>query len=163
MTVQADPLAELRDIHLPPAIEAWPPAPGWWLIAALIIAVVIGAIYYTYKRWTRSAYRREASRHLEKLKNDHGHDQQVFLTEFNELLKRVALTAFPRSEVANLTGEAWVAFLDETSRSHDFSMGAGQILIDGQYRPLSAVDVEALHQLGEQWIRQHQLPEDSKQ
>ncbi|MDP7406676.1 MAG: DUF4381 domain-containing protein, partial [SAR324 cluster bacterium] len=27
-----DPLAALRDVHLPPAVSWWPPAPGWWII-----------------------------------------------------------------------------------------------------------------------------------
>ena len=36
-----DPLADLRNLHLPQTIDAWPWAPGWYfLIAALVITGV---------------------------------------------------------------------------------------------------------------------------
>lgn len=34
-------LPELRDIHLPDGVSAWPPAYGWWVILLGIVAVVI--------------------------------------------------------------------------------------------------------------------------
>ena len=33
-------LPELRDIHLPDGVSAFPPAYGWWVILATIIALV---------------------------------------------------------------------------------------------------------------------------
>ena len=33
--MKQDPLAALRDIHMPEAVAWWPPAPGWWLLLAL--------------------------------------------------------------------------------------------------------------------------------
>lgn len=151
-----DPLADLRDIHLPPNIEAWPPAPGWWILAAAIILLVIYACWYAYRTWQKSAYRREASRQLRQLFETHQHDQQAFLLDYNTLLKRVALTTFPRDNVANLTGEAWVAFLDQTGKTREFTMGPGQVLIDGQYAPVTTVDIERLHALGQSWIKSHE-------
>jgi lauroyl/myristoyl acyltransferase len=38
-----------------------------------------------------------------------------------ELLKRAALTAFPRDQVARLTGPAWFTFLDCTGRTTVFA------------------------------------------
>jgi hypothetical protein len=40
-----DPLAQLRDIHLPEAVSWWPLAIGWWLVA---IVCILG-LFFTLK------------------------------------------------------------------------------------------------------------------
>lgn len=164
MSQQGDPLAELRDIHLPPPVDAWPPAPGWWLLAIVIIGVLVALALLLFRRWRANRYRREALEELTNLRRayeQHG-DVEAWLRDYEALLKRVALTRYPREEVASLTGEAWVAFLDNTIGSHEFSMGPGQVLIDGHYRPASelnaGIEVDALHELGKQWIKHHGDP-----
>jgi hypothetical protein len=154
-----DPLAELRDIHLPPPIETWPPALGWWLLALLILAGIFFGLRFLYSRWQKNAYRREAKQQLHQLYEASQNDQQSFLLGFNALLKRVALTTFAREKVAHLTGESWVSFLDQTGNTHDFTMGPGQVLIDGQYAPISSVDTQHLFELGQKWISQHEALE----
>ena len=46
MPATANPLDQLKDIHTPDAIGLWPPAIGWYLIAAFLIAalVLVGVI-----------------------------------------------------------------------------------------------------------------------
>src|SRR5262245_3171457 len=39
------------------------------------------------------------------------------------LVRRTALAAFPRQEVASLAGPAWLAFLDRSYGGHEFSQG----------------------------------------
>ncbi len=154
-----DPLAELRDIHLPGPVEAWPPAFGWWILLALCVLAVMAGVYWLYRRWRSNRYRREAMAELLQLRidyQDHGDDGR-YLDQLQGLLKRVALTRFKREEVAGLTGESWVAFLDRTSRSQEFSMGKGQLLIQGNYEPEPQVDIAALHELGRHWIKRHRM------
>jgi len=55
-----DPLAELRDLAQVEAIPFWPPAPGWWILASLIILAVVFGLRIWRKRYLRAAYRREA-------------------------------------------------------------------------------------------------------
>ncbi len=161
---QNDPLAQLRDIHLPPAIEtsplaieAWPPAPGWWILAFLAALTILLSFYWLWNRWQRNKYRREAIKELDGLLQSyaaHG-DTAEYLQDYQRLLKRVALTRYNRQDVANLTGESWVAFLDKSSDSNEFTMGDGQILIDGNYQAAPEANIDKLHSLGQHWIRKH--------
>jgi hypothetical protein len=41
------------------------------------------------------------------------------------LVKRVALSVYPRERVASLAGERWLIFLDETGVTHAFTRGPG--------------------------------------
>mgnify|MGYP001548978984 CR=1 FL=1 len=50
-----DLLNSLKDIHEPAPPGLWPPAPGWWLLAA----IVLGALVALLVEWLR---RRRAAR-----------------------------------------------------------------------------------------------------
>ena len=157
MQQATDPLAQLRDIHAPGMIEAWPPAPGWWILAALGALLVITGLTWLFRYWRANRYRREAGRELAQLLENWHQDEDdlAYLKALQTLLKRAALTSFPRDEVAGLTGEAWVQFLDRTTGSHDFSIGEAEVLIDGTYRPDVSVDIESLHLVAKSWIQKH--------
>ena len=151
---QTDPLANLRDIHIPGAIDPWPPAIGWWLIAAAALIAISYGIYLVFKWWKSNQYRREGIRALKYLLDNHASEKQ-YLRDYSDLLKRIALSAYARESVANLTGEAWVSFLDRSTGTKEFSMGEGQILIQGNYELNPSVDVDKLHRLGLYWIKKH--------
>jgi hypothetical protein len=34
-------LAQLADIHLPEAVSFWPPAPGWWILALILLGIAL--------------------------------------------------------------------------------------------------------------------------
>ena len=40
----AEPLADLRDIHLPQPISWWPPAPGWWILLGLLLVSILAMV-----------------------------------------------------------------------------------------------------------------------
>ncbi len=155
----ADPLAELRDIHQPEMISAWPPAVGWWLLALLLGLALMATCVWLFRRWRVNRYRREALRELKILQDAWQEDQDdhAYLEALQRLLKRVALTGFPRENVASLTGEAWLQFLDLSTGSHDYSMGQAEALIEGNYRKDAAIDVAALQQAAKQWIHKHDM------
>lgn len=152
-----DPLAELRDIHLPAAPELWPPAPGWWLLGLILAGLCFYGIYLLIQLWRKNAYRRQALIELERIFEQSTHSESQLLADINELLKRVALSRFPREEVAQLSGESWVAFLDTRVKTQDFSMGAGQVLMDGPYTaaPKTPTDITELQRITRHWIQHH--------
>lgn len=154
---QVDPLSELRDIHLPEPIHSWPIAPGWWILLLLILFSLISAIKFLRRRWKNNRYRRSGQQQLKQLLQEYQlhQDPRQYLKRFSELMKRIALACFPRERVASLSGEEWVAFLDQTGRTDEFSLGHGQVLMYGAYEPDTEFEVQPLHELGMKWIREH--------
>ncbi len=86
-----DPLATLHPLHSPPAIAWWPPAPGWWVLTALLLAVVIFAVWYR----RRTALRRSALAELRQLEQSEL-DGMHITAGVNLLLRRVALSCYPK-------------------------------------------------------------------
>ncbi|EGV16397.1 DUF4381 domain-containing protein [Thiocapsa marina] len=158
--MNGDPLAQLRDWHLPDPIQWWPPAPGWWISAAVLLAVlfwVAGARWRRHRR--RGAAARSALRELAALRaavRTDG-DTRAFVAALSRLLRRFALARFPREKVAGLTGDAWLAFLDATGGGDGFRHGPGRALADLVYGANRAGDPppnpDALAELAEAWIR----------
>ena len=153
----ADPLAQLRDIHLPQSVGDWPLAPGWWILMALALAAVGYGLFWAARHYRNRAYRREAVSALDRaLKRwaSEDVDAMEYLQEQNRLLKRVAIRSFGRSAVASLHGRAWSAFLDKHwSQGPAFSLcHYGEMLYATE--PGKA-DIENLHTLARDWLKQH--------
>jgi len=149
----------LRDIHLPDPVSWWPPAPGWWLLA-LAASILTVLIFVRLRKPKRGRSTKANSRfRLEVLTKeyDEHQDQQRFLRELSSLLRRVSLSFYGRSEVASLTGEAWLRLLDRTLGTDAFRQGPGRILAIGPYQPSVTVDVPGLVGLCREWIEA--LPE----
>ena len=153
-----DPLANLRDIHSPPAIDFWPLAPGWWAIIIISIAILTTAIYYYKRHRNNTAFKRTAMTELHQLAIDCGDDID-FIQQLNRLLKQTALAVRPRRDIASLNGEAWLHFLEANYKNsnQEFLSGPGQVLAQGPYqaeRPI--IDRSQLQQLVSNWIRGQQ-------
>lgn len=148
-----DPLAQLRDIHLPEPVSWWPPAPGWWVIGLAALLALAWAILFLRKLWDKNRYRRLAVRELNKLAlTGNPHD---VLEQMSALLRRVAIQTFGRDRVAPLSGKTWLSFLDETGKTQHFTRGAAQILGTGKYQPAVEADFDRVRQIIEQWIKEH--------
>jgi hypothetical protein len=151
-------LQNLHDIVVPGPVAWWPPAPGWYVAAALVLLVLAWLGWNRWRSWNRNRYRREALQSLAKIRAmDTGEVAQAL----PELLKRAALTAWPRDEVAALTGESWHRFLDRTGGIDRFGAGAGRALerlAYGGSDSLGRDELLDLYGAAEQWLRQHRAP-----
>ena len=147
----------LRDIHLPDPVGWWPPAPGWWglmLLCLLLLAVI--------RTWI--GYRRRGRLKLHSLillqqlvaRFEQSGDEQRLIADLSVLLRRVAISVFPRRQVASLTGVEWLRFLDQSltpgGTDKAFTEGVGRILLDAPYKPACRVDRDALIGLIRRWI-----------
>jgi len=124
-------LDRLVDIVPAPPAPWWPPAPGWFLVgAALLLGIMARAVQFV-RFWRANAYRRAAFRELGELVAASEADPSRW-SELPPLLKRVALVAYPRAMVAELSGDAWLQFLEETAA---FGREPGQTLLALAYDP----------------------------
>lgn len=161
--IDTDPAAlPLRDIHLPDAPGWWPPAPGWWLIAVLVALAAVAALVLVRRRRQRRPLD-QALGELARLEREAaaGAATAHVLAQLSSLLRRVALTRWPRAEVAGLAGEAWTAFLARTGGGACFESGPGRHLADGPYRPTPALAPEQLAELlaaSRAWVRAQVRP-----
>jgi len=107
-------LLNLNDIVLPETVGWWPLAAGWYFLFGLLLMVMAWLIYVSIKHWFDNSYRREALQHLQLLTEDikNTDKREHALSQLPVLLKRTALSVYPRSQLASLTGEAWHAFLN---------------------------------------------------
>lgn len=156
-----DPLAQLRDIHLPQATGFWPPAPGWWLLAVLIITAIVVVLYLWLQHRRRNRYRRQAVAELKATQRDAQHTAED-LQQLNQLLKRTLLASPSAPPAAGLTGTRWLRFLDASGDTTEFTSGPGQLLAVHPYaeRELTDAERQQIPQLVsavKRWILTHQF------
>ncbi len=131
-----DPQAiPLRGLHLPDPVGWWPPAPGWWVLMAVLVIGCGFLVRAWLRRRARSAARRKALKQLEESRSAYAYHRNpvVLGAEVSELLRRTMLAYAPRSEVAGLTGDAWLAWLDRDLDQPRFREGAGRSLLELPY------------------------------
>jgi hypothetical protein len=111
-------LENLHDIVIPEPAAWWPPASGWYVLGALVVLLVVLLLASAAFRWWSRRYRRAAIAELELIRQSSVRQSTVeTIAAIDRLLKRVALAAWPRSMVANLSGDRWLDFLRRTSVS----------------------------------------------
>jgi hypothetical protein len=145
--LSADPasLDALRDIVVPPPVSSWPLAPGWWilLVAIGLVLALLGRRALLRRR--ASAYRRAALVQLREAEST---------ADINTILKRAALAAFPRADIARLAGPAWSTWLRETGGA-DLGEGVAHDLAMSSFRRVDSVDLEAAREFARRWIQRH--------
>lgn len=153
----ADPLEQLHPLREPGLISWWPLAPGWWLLLALVLLLLAAGTWWLYRRHRRNAYRRLGLDQLQSIQQQYARDQdpQQAVHALNALLKGVALRAYPRRDIAAISGDAWQAFLGNSAPGGpSFEPSA----LSAQYRPDAAdIDVEALALAARHWISRHEV------
>lgn len=129
----------------PAPIPLTPQTWGWPVLALLVLALV-AVLLWRWRAWRRAnAYRRVALGAL---------DRQVTGAEVARILRRATLAAYPRADVASLTGADWLAFLDRTGRGA-LPATAGAELLAAPYRTETAPASEALRSAAATWVRRH--------
>lgn len=130
----------------PPAVSMLPETMGWVFLAIAVgaLALLLSVRLRTYKRL--NAYRHEALTRLSQADGDPA--------KIAEVIRRTALVAYPRTDVASMSGEVWLRFLDETGGEANFSSGVGRLIAAGPYNPRVSADAN-LEPIAARWIKRH--------
>ena len=164
-TLDPASLQNLNDIVLPAVVSWWPLAYGWYFLIGLLVIVISWLAYRSRQRWIAARYRRAALHELQLLEAGiHSNtNRDSCLRQIPILLKRTALSAYPRNEVASLSGTRWYDFLNSTLRNPLFIDTTVARLDSISYSSgeLSSVDEQAasaLLDISKQWLKHHASP-----
>lgn len=109
--VNQDLLSQLAPAHAPAAAPWWPLAPGWWILIAVVLLALLVVAGLRYRRsLPQQRMRRTALQELDRIGLEKS-DDAAFARALELLLRRYAITRFGRTAIAQLNGEAWLAFI----------------------------------------------------
>nr|MBF0681842.1 DUF4381 domain-containing protein [Pseudomonas sp.] len=161
-----NPLDQMAPLIAPAPVIWWPPAPGWWFLAAGLLA---GVLLWRLKPWVRwrkdsvptesplEPQRQVALTELAQLTKPYGgQPANQWLQQLNALLKRLCRIRYPDAHSHTLSGRAWLAFLD--NRCPAAGLTRWMVLVEGVYRADCHLDdkaIQGLEQSIEIWIRKH--------
>ena len=142
----------LRDIHLPDPIGWWPLAPGWWGVLGLVsLLIVILVFVFRHKR--RVTPIELALHELSLLEANPAISAREQLESLSVLMRRVALTLYPREDVAGRVGEDWLNWLNSATSEAQFDGDLGKILVFGLYsESQSSTSVAELLAMYRKWL-----------
>ena len=158
---------QLQPLIAPEPVAFWPPAPGWWMLLALLPVIVYGLwrarVWLPQRAKTDSAeqpldpVRQAALVELAQMPKPYdGAPAGAWLQQINGLLKRLCRNHYPYSQSHTLNGRKWLAFLD--NRCPAAGLTRWMILVEGGYKRECKLDDRAIHGLTqsvETWIRKH--------
>ena len=152
-------LQNLNDIVAPAAAGWLPLAPGWYVVGFLLLVLMVILGFRQGQSWRDNRYRRAALAELQSLRSQ---PEPGKLQELPALLKRAALSRWPREQVASLAGADWHRFLDDTAGKALFCDAAGQTLdrlaYSGNSDPaLFDAETGRLLDASEFWLRHHRI------
>lgn len=142
----------LRDIHGAPAVPWWPPAPGWWVVAAVAVTllVFVGYLGVRYLRRRRKANAILGELEMLDSRFAEGQDSVGLARDLSIFVRRLALL-YDGQAVSGLHGVRWLTYLDDSGGTNGFTQGVGRVLADVPYQPAPSFDASALIDLVRAW------------
>ncbi|WP_226667567.1 DUF4381 domain-containing protein [Microbulbifer aggregans] len=144
-----DMIAQLVPPPEPPAISMWPVTPFAKGLGALLLLLLLFFIWRQLQIYRANAYRRAALAELQQTGDDPA--------QVAEILRRTALGAYPRTQVAALTGDEWLAFLNQHYPGDAFAGEVGRTLLQSPYARTVPTQSRALAEAARDWIRRHKV------
>ena len=125
----------------------------------LVLIFIIIIAYFGIKLLrNRSRLKRQALSEFYKINKAFKSDQDEtkLLSSVSVLLRRAAISSYPRTDCASLTGIDWLKWLDLQLPKDklNFSDGPGYLLTESVYsKSVNTADIESLLNLSRQWLQ----------
>jgi hypothetical protein len=148
---QIPSLDALHDIVVPEPVSWMPATTAWNVLFGLLVVALIAITWLAWRRHRANRYRRAALARMDEVEAALADRDRrsAALQRLPVIVKQVALAISPRSDVASLSGQPWLAYLDGTYQGDRFRDGPGRLLPGIAYaRP------EALAQIPDDEVRQ---------
>jgi len=128
-TFGSDRMWGLKELPLPEPVSYFPQTAGWAVVAVVILALAGWFAWRRWQAWKKDAYRRDGVVQLSRMT-----DRSGDISGLPFLIRKSALAAFPRADVASLRGADWTAWLNETAGRSVFKPEDSQIFDDLVYQ-----------------------------
>jgi hypothetical protein len=150
-----------------PSPVSWmPQTVGWEVLGAVLLVAALALAWRGWRRWQRNRYRRDALAELKRLQaqwpSDDAQQRARVLAQLAALIKRCSLSAWPREQVASLSGPRWADFvLAHGGHGGHGAQALAPLLRDMQYHDAAALarisrsDGQVLLTAAGQWIEGH--------
>lgn len=147
-----DLMEQLVEPAAPEPVSLAPQTAGWTVLGIVLLAAILVFGFRWFKAWRANAYRREAALALDEAGADSAGIAMI--------LRRTALSAFPREDVASLTGDAWIGFLNDTGGG-SFDPVSAERLSKASYQRKSPPADDQLRQQAMLWVKHHRSPREA--
>ncbi len=123
------------------------PAIGWWIVAALLGALVF-AVWLYQKKYQQRYWFRQAMIEIDTIRNNTDQQNpQALLARCSVLARKLALVGVPRAKSAGVVGEPWLQQLDLMCGEPVFSAGAGKLLVQAPYQSNPTIEADQIVEL----------------
>ncbi len=155
-------LKDFVEITMPSPVSWWPQAPGWNIVAFIIVVFFLYRLSLWGQIWWRNRYRREAIAFVNNKITLHGKYAPETLRSLPLILKGTALKAYSNSTINSLKRDAWWKFVDSQYSGPGFEGVAADQLDRLAYSSekdwqLTEQDIDSLLVMVKGWINQHQV------
>lgn len=144
-SIDPQKLEQLQGLHLPQSIGWWPLAPGWWILAVILILTLFG-LFHTLYRQRRPNDDTQWLKQINQCYDDwRNHRQSTqYLQQINRLLRVQAMEISGRRRISKLAGADWVDYLSKTSAVVP-SEELQYLLSEACYHHNAIVEVDKVH------------------
>lgn len=118
-------LPELRDIHIPEGVSAFPPAYGWYVLLGTVLLFFLCLHFYLI--WRQRSRKRYALKLISELDYT---NIIVSAIKISELLRRICIYRYP--DAVSLSGQKWIEFLCSHTK-YKLSEQSAELLLNAPY------------------------------